>query len=328
MTVRILSFTDAGFRTAQRIAELTGGEASRSAADGVTLADWTGAAFAAASALIYVGAAGIAVRAIAPHLRGKAMDPAVLVVDEQARFVIPILSGHLGGANALALSLAQALGAQPVVTTATDLNGVFAVDVWAKAQGCAIPQPERIRTVSARLLRGEAVRFFSEFPVKGTPPAHVEPGTAENCDFSLSVHRSAPGALSCVPKIVVLGAGCRKGISAEALEAAFARFLEQNALWAESVVRVCTIDRKLDEPGLLEFCRNHGWPLSGFSAQELQQVKGRFSSSAFVEETVGVDNVCERCAVLGSAGTLLISKTAYCGTTFAAARADFQPEWS
>lgn len=101
-----------------------------------------------------MGAVGIAVRAIAPHCKSKATDPAVVVLDECGRFAVPLLSGHLGGANALARALAEACGAIPVITTATDANGVFAVDEWAKAQGCAVLEPERIKLVSGALLAG------------------------------------------------------------------------------------------------------------------------------------------------------------------------------
>ena len=111
--------------------------------------------FAQADALIFVGAVGIAVRAIAPHCKSKATDPAVVVLDECGRFAVPLLSGHLGGANALARALAEACGAIPVITTATDANGVFAVDEWAKAQGCAVLEPERIKLVSGALLAGQ-----------------------------------------------------------------------------------------------------------------------------------------------------------------------------
>ena len=100
--------------------------------------------FAGSDALVFVGAVGIAVRAIAPHCQSKAQDPAVVVLDECGRFAVPILSGHLGGANDLARALAAVCGAVPVITTATDANGLFAVDEWAKAQGCAALEPERI----------------------------------------------------------------------------------------------------------------------------------------------------------------------------------------
>ena len=105
--------------------------------------------------IVFVGAAGIAVRAAAPYLAGKAYDPAVVVIDEQGRFVIPLLSGHLGGANELAGRLAEGLGATAVITTATDGRAVFAVDSWAKSHECVVFDPENIKYISGALLRGD-----------------------------------------------------------------------------------------------------------------------------------------------------------------------------
>lgn len=325
MNARVLAFTDRGYALAERIAEYLGGTAERCAEGG--LHEWTEAAFREAEALIYVGAAGIAVRAIAPFIQHKAKDPAVLVVDETAKFVIPILSGHLGGANSLAEELASFLGAVPVITTATDRSGVFAVDVWAKGQGCVIPNPERIKSVSSKLLRGEQTWIFTEFPISGSMPDGVEPGDRDDCDFALTVHQMPADVLVCVPRIVTLGIGCRKGISAETIEERLRLFLETNRLLECAVRDVCTIDIKQDEPGLKDFCAAHGWELRTFSAEDLRRLHGSFSASAFVTETVGVDNVCERSAVLGSGGSLLIPKFAGEGVTLAAGIREFRADW-
>ena len=125
---------------------------------------WTGHHFKTDDGLIFVGACGIAVRSIAPYVVSKKSDPAVLVVDECGKFVISLLSGHLGGANALALKTAEILGAEPVVTTATDLHDRFAVDVFAKNNHCAIFNMKAAKEVSAAILAGESVGFYSEFP--------------------------------------------------------------------------------------------------------------------------------------------------------------------
>ena len=131
MSRAYLAFTAKGEALARRLAEALPGSVSRCGRD-VTLKGWTAEHFAQDEALIFVGAVGIAVRAIAPHCRSKAADPAVVVVDEGGNFAVPLLSGHLGGANALARALAKACGAVPVITTATDVNGLFAVDLWPR----------------------------------------------------------------------------------------------------------------------------------------------------------------------------------------------------
>ena len=135
---------------------------------------WTALAWEASDALLFVGAAGIAVRAIAPHVASKANDSAVVVIDEAGHFAVSLLSGHLGGANELAQIVARAAGAIPVITTATDVRGVWAVDTWARCAGLAVSNPEAIKRVSARLLSGGRVALYSDMPISGQPPEGVD----------------------------------------------------------------------------------------------------------------------------------------------------------
>ena len=139
--IGFLAFTDRGEALAGELAGVVGGEIARAGRD-VNLGTWTDTAFREKTALVYVGAVGIAVRAVAPYLKHKAEDPAVLAVEETGHYVIPLLSGHLGGANALARELAAITGGEAVITTATDLHGVFAVDLWAKRQNMTVRTPE------------------------------------------------------------------------------------------------------------------------------------------------------------------------------------------
>ena len=188
MTRAYLAFTDTGLALARRLADALSGSVDRCGSGGVSLAGWTALQFAQSDALVFVGAVGIAVRAIAPHCRSKASDPAVVVLDECGRFAVPVLSGHLGGANDLARALAAVCGAVPVITTATDAHGIFAVDEWAKHQNCTVLEAERIKHVSSKLLAGQSVRFAAEFPVQGTPPAGVDPArTPAEVDFALTL---------------------------------------------------------------------------------------------------------------------------------------------
>ena len=261
------------------------------------------------------------------NCRNKAVDPAVVVLDECGHFAVPILSGHLGGANDLARALAAVCGAVPVITTATDANGVFAVDAWARHQNCAVLEPGRIKRVSSRLLAGGPVRYRSEFPIAGQAPAGVVPaGEAERADFALTLF-PAGDALHLIPKIGVLGIGCRRGTSAAQLEAAFAQFCAAHGLAAACITAAASIDLKAHEPGLLEFCRIHGWPVQFYSAAQLQNAPGQFTPSAFVRNVTGVDNVCERAAVLAAGGTIILPKQAGNGVTFALALRPFAPDW-
>ncbi len=125
--------------------------------------------FAKNDALIFVGACGIAVRKTAPYIRDKATDPAVICVDEKGRFVIPLLSGHIGGANALAVGIAKGLQARAVITTATDINGRFSADQWAAENGFVLDSLSMAKRIAAEILERD-VPVISDFPVSGECP--------------------------------------------------------------------------------------------------------------------------------------------------------------
>lgn len=299
--IHLISFTDRGQALAEALSRELDGRAVRCGSG--NLDGWTREKFQPGNALVFVGAVGVAVRAIAPYVKSKTTDPAVVAVDETGKFAIPLLSGHLGGANDLAREIAAVCGAVPVITTATDLHGLFAVDQWAKQQSCTVLNPGGIKKVSGALLAGGKVELCSPWPVAGEPPEGV--------------------SLRLMPKIAVLGVGCKKDTPVQALEEAFAALPVHPA----SFCKVCTIDLKGEEPGLLAFCRAHGLELATFSAARLRAVPGNFSASEFVEQVTGVDNVCERAAVLGSGGTLCLKKRSMGGVTMAVAAAPFAPDW-
>ena len=201
-------------------------------------------------ALIFIGACGIVVRAIAPHIKSKLTDPAVVVCDETGRFAVSLLAGHVGGANRLTEEVAAAIGAIPVITTASDASAVT----------------------------------DGVLPVKN----------------------------------LVLGIGCRRGISAEIIERTVTILLWDHRIPLVRVVETATIDVKKEEDGLLRFAAAHELPLRFYTASELAAVQGEFTSSERVLHAVGVDNVCERAAVLcGGKGKLILKKNAKDGVTVA-----------
>lgn len=292
-----------------------------------SLRQWTEDAFAGCDALVYVGATGIAVRSIAPFLRSKTSDPAVLCVDELGKFVIPLVSGHIGGANALAAQLADELGAVAVITTATDLNGRFAVDVFARKNRLWISDMKLAKLISADVLDGQRIGFVSDFPVAGEAPKELEvaeapklpkePETAEALENNIparGVRECRRGicvtldetkhpyeqTLTLVPRIVSVGVGCKKGTDPSAIERKIYAALCSCGLSIHSVERLASIDLKAREPGLCAFARKHGIEFVTYTAQELLDAPGEFSESLFVESVTGVSNVCERSAVLAS----------------------------
>ena len=207
-------------------------------------ADWAKAGFAEADALVFCCAAGIAVRGIAPWVKSKKTDPAVLVVDETARFVISLLSGHIGGANELAAALAADLGAEPVITTATDLNGLFAVDVFAEKNHLYIESMGLAKEVSAALLAGEPVGFCSDLPVKGTMPPELTAGTADlgvcvTADLSKAPYQKT---LRLIPRRYAAGLGCRRGKDSGEMARFFADKLSESGVDARALRCIASVD--------------------------------------------------------------------------------------
>lgn len=278
-----------------------------------------GSWFAQADLLVFVGSCGIAVREIAPHIKSKTTDPAVLVVDELGRSVIPLLSGHIGGANRLARRTAAYLGAAAVITTATDLNKRFSVDAWAAEHGYAIDDMQMAKAISAAILERD-IPLCSDLPVTSPLPAGLVKGDSGALGIYIGWSRKQPfdQTLSLIPQVLHLGLGCRRGTEEQNIREAVEAVLEEHRIDPRAISCAASIDLKAAEPGLLSFCMGHSWPTSFYSAEQLREVKGCVSRSDFVNQITGVDNVCERSALLG-ADTLLVPKTAHGGVTVAVA---------
>lgn len=293
-----------------------------------SLAEWTEEQFAVRDVLLFIGAAGIAVRSIAPWIRSKKTDPAVVVLDERGRHAISLLSGHIGGANAMTLLVAEIVGAEAVITTATDLNKKFAVDSFAAARDLYMDSMEAAKGIAAELVAGKKVGMRSAFPIFGKVPQELELGSDTQAGFSIDVRRNSPfpETLYLVPRVLVLGIGCRRGTESGKIEKVVLETLEEHGIFRESVERIVSIDLKKNETGLLALAERMGVPFETYTADELQKVEmeGEFSESDFVKSVTGIGNVCERAALLGAGtGKLLIPKTAREGVTVAAAVGDY-----
>ena len=318
MKVSIIAFTDNGMEIAYKLSN------SLSESNDVdftrcgkgALSTWTEEHFSTNDALIFIGAIGIALRAIAPYIKTKTKDPAVVVVDELGQFSIPILSGHIGGANELALRISEILNAIPVITTATDINKVFAVDTWAKSQGLHILNPECIKLVSSKLLKGESVHVKSDYPIQGNLPKNVYLNDLEDSNAGYDViitHKDLENerkndTLLLVPQIITVGIGCRKDISFEAIESSILNILESENYHFLAINALASIDKKANEKGILEFAKKYDLPFNTYSAEELNSLEGDFTKSEFVKSVVEVDNVCERSAIMESNGKLIRRK--------------------
>ena len=270
-------------------------------------------------AMVFVGSTGIAVREIAPHVRDKATDPAVVSLDELGKFCVPLLSGHIGGANALALELANALGATPVITTATDINQKFSVDAWAARNGYVIGSLSRAKAVSAAILEQD-IPLQCDYPIMTKLPGGVILGDSGAVGIRISVYRDEPfeRTLRLIPKVLHLGIGCRKGTPVETIREAVDEVLLEHNIDQRAIKCAASIDLKAEEAGLLQYCGEQKLPVTFYTAEELKAVPGEFTPSAFVKSITGVDNVCERSALIG-AEKLIVRKTALNGVTVALA---------
>lgn len=300
-----------------------------------SLKDWAESAFKKRLPLLFIGAAGIAVRTIADFADNKLNDSPVLVVDELGRFVVPLLSGHIGGANDIAELIAGRIGAQSVITTATDVEAEFAVDVFAKDNGLRIMNKSGIKQISAAVLDGKAVTLWANpeiqlskedvppcikiLPEKARPEfADILIELEENCGQLQGANQAKHCTLLLVPRLYCAGMGCKKGKTFEELN----QFLASHFAELDSLYALASIDLKKDELGLMTLAQYHHVPFFTFSAEELKLAEGSFSESEFVEKTTGVSNVCERAAMLcaGNDAELIMQKTAENGMTLAVAK--------
>ena len=282
--------------------------------------EWTGASWNECDALVYIGAIGIAVRYIAPYVKSKTTDPAVVCMDEHGRWAVALLSGHIGGCNELTARIADRMGAEPIITTATDLNGKFSVDTFAARNGLRISSMSVAKDVSARVLDGRFVGFRSEIPVAGEFPNGITEADSGELGVCISYdpeEKPFDVTLNLVPQDIVLGVGCRRGTVPGKLCDFVMSELSELGIARQRVAAISSIDLKKDEEAILELARRLRVPAVFHSADELNSVDGEFSRSEFVSSVTNVDCVCERSAVIAGGEEFILRKTPRDGMTLA-----------
>ncbi|MGE4283632.1 MAG: cobalt-precorrin 5A hydrolase [Clostridia bacterium] len=281
-------------------------------------------------ALVFIMASGVVVRSIAPFIKDKKTDPAVVVLDEKGKNVISLLSGHIGGANRLALEIADSIGANPVITTASDVSGTLSVDMLAKQLGCSIKHEEDLTAVTASVVNGEKIGFYSDYEnIFEMPDNIILLNGDEEIDTSyagiifLTHYANKKCSIPHVflrPKSVVLGIGCRKGISKEKVLEAVKEYLQQLFISIRCIKQIATVDVKKEEQGLIQAAQELGVPLVIIAREQIRQVEQEFECSQFVKDTIGVGCVAQPCALLScSNGRLIGSRFKKEGVTVAAA---------
>ena len=270
MRKAILVVTEKGFEIAKKISETCGGQIFLKERDFDSLKNFVSEIFTKFDALIFISATGIAVRIIASHIRSKISDPAVVVVDERGKNVVSLLSGHVGGGNFLTRQIAEILNANPVITTATDVEEKISADSFANQLGL-IPEPkDAIKIINSAILRGEEIFL-----------------TAGNVRLNLN------------PKNLICGIGCRRGVSAEKIFDAVEKSCKKISQPIERIKIFASVDLKSNEVGLLEFAKKIRREIKFFSVEELQKKidEYKLSESEFVKKNIGVGNVCEAAAL-------------------------------
>ena len=320
--------------------------------------------------LVLVMPVGAAVRLISPLLQHKYQDPAVVCVDDTGRFAVSLLSGHLGGADELAQQVADALGATPVITSASHVKNTLAVDLLGRQFGWQLEADSNTVTrVSAAVVNGEPVAVLQEAGEPDWATGNVPmPANLMTCASSQEIANAdcsgrliisdledplktvAGASLFGIPTVVyrprslVVGMGCRRGVSREHLEQLLVGAFQRHNLSIKSIKCIATADLKKDEPGILELAAKYGVPVVCYGTDELNSVfeapggiaptigeaEAGTSTAAVLlrseaaHRLLGVWGVSEPAALLASgAGQLLVNREKTDRATIAVARVPF-----
>lgn len=270
-------------------------------------------------ALVFVSACGIAVRMIAPFIKDKRYDPAVVVVDDTGKFAVSLLSGHIGGANELACRISEVIGSISVITTASDGRNIESIDMFAKRNNLHIESMEDAKNITAIMVNGGKIKFSSEIDAELKYPYF------DNSDYNGAVYVTCMDEIKedkpyviLRPEILNIGIGCRKGKTADEIINAVCCVFNENNLSLKSIKSVSTVEVKKHEEGIIKACEHFNCPLNIFSISQIDEVKDDFEKSEFVEKTIGVPSVAEPCACLGG-GRLIVKKAKLDGITIAVA---------
>ena len=285
------------------------------------LSTFTAQLFDRHKTLVYIMATGIVVRSIALHLVDKTVDPAVVVLDERGQFAISLLSGHLGGANAVASEIAGAIGATAVITTASDVQGMPSVDMIAQKHQLIIDSMHDAKTLTAMTVNGQKVGWKNdsllnlpcyypcdEIDAEGLVVVSNRTDLAEKVPFA-----------QLIPQNIIVGVGCRRGISGQQIIDFVTEQLQLNSISEMSIRQLASIDIKSDEQGVLDAAAHFGVPAVFVETTEIEKIEQDFSSSAFVKSQVGVSGVCEPAAFIagGRTGEFISRKKSKEGITVA-----------
>ncbi len=307
----ILYVTRAGKALAEKLAPFLQGEASRYSASEVEKA------FCERRPIVFIGACGIIVRAIGPHLKHKSQDPPVVVTDERGQFVISLLAGHLGGANELAKKIASFLGATPVITTASDVQGTLALDLWLQEKGAVLRDWGALKRLQSKLLEEGSLAVFLEAPLDfplPEPLKRVE--MPSQADLVLTYRNLSYPGPAFLLKALCLGMGFHDG--ERELYKKVTQALQREGLSPEAVRCIATLDKRAQNPAFSEMARRLSAEALSFEREKLCQISA--PSPSYAQKVLQIPGVAEPCALLAAeGGPLVLPKISFQGVTLAAA---------
>lgn len=266
-------------------------------------------------AIVFLSSTGIAVRAISKYLKGKDVDPAVIVVDVCNNFTISLVSGHLGGANKLTYEISNVLGNIPVITTATDNMDLIAPDILAKNNNLIIEDLKKAKVIAGRLVNKETVYFKDNEKKIDCPKGYIETeDLKDNTVWITNSLKEKENVLKLIRKNIILGIGCRKDTDSKKLSDFVSSVLLENNLDKRSVKLIASIDVKKNEKAILDLAKELNSKLKFYTKEEIMTVEEKYEGSAFVKATVGVSSVSEPVVDL-SGGEIIIEKIKNNGMT-------------
>lgn len=273
--------------------------------------------------LIFIGATGIAIRMINPFIDHKTKDPAVIVIDDLGRYVISLLSGHIGGANYLTHYISDKINGLPIITTASDSRGIESIDIFAKNNNYYMEDMSSITTLTSMMVNGKKIGIYSEdtkiIEYKNLIKISNLENIEENIDGLIIVSSSIIKNVNLPytilrPKNINIGIGCRKGMEEDRIIHAIESCFKEAGFSTKSIKNIGTVEVKMYEAGIIKAAEYYNRPLRIFTLEEIHQVEERFEKSQFVKDTIGVYSVSEPVAhLLG--GRLITRKSKHNGIT-------------
>lgn len=327
MKIGVFSFTEKGGQLGDMIKGLAAYDIvhhrNKDIGDGVK--SIVGESMEIYDALVFIGATGIAVRFIAPYLKHKSQDPAIISIDDLGRFTISLLSGHIGGGNELTLELAKHIESVPVISTASDIRGFQALDLFAKKHNYHMEDKKDLTKIMAMMVNDKKIGFYSEDKMVIDYP-HLkiieDLNNIDNKDLQALIIISCKNIkisteipyIILRPKNINIGIGCKRDIPGDRIIGAIDQSLDLLNLSNKSIKAMGTVEIKKDEQGIIDAAKHFSCPLKIYSIEEIRKVEDQFQGSQFVKDTIGVASVSEPCAYL-LGGEILLGKSKHNGIT-------------